>query len=73
MSPHIEVGQGKLSVREWVSEADRRGRDSAFTTIRSYLGRSSYTTITYAEGLDYTHAGSLLDGSVSVSPGSFIL
>lgn len=73
MSPRIKVGQGKLSVREWVSEADGRVGDSVFTTIRSYIGRSSYTTITYVEGLDYTHAGSLLDESVSVSPGSFIL
>ena len=37
-------------------------------TIRSPIRRPRYTTITYAEGLGHTHPGSLIVGSVSVSP-----
>lgn len=70
-SLHIKAVR-QPSGRERVPKASKRARQ-LLLPVRSPTRRPSYTTNICAEGLGLTHRGSLVVGSISVSPGELTL
>lgn len=66
-SLHIKADEA-IQWKERVPKASKRVRQFLLP-VRSPTRRPSYTTNIYAEGLGQTQKGSLVVGSISVSPG----